>query len=178
MSVRIIALLYVGLMFCPSMFAWADAPPIEPGLWEYDVRITVDGKTFDPNAEMQKMLQNLPADQRAQAQQMMEQAGGSWDIPKGPFQECYTQEDINNNMHVRMAELKQCTFDPFEKTKTTWKTQYTCKEKGHRLKGDLVITFQGTKQYKVVTNTQTQDGKALKAQYDSQWLRASCEETP
>lgn len=149
----------------------AQAFDIKPGLWEAKMTLTLDGKTFDPMAEMNKALAQLPPEQRKQMEDMMAKSGSQMPITKDGYRICYTADMLKNPSSV-MDATKSC------KTKITTQTAkkisgtFDCPKED--AKGTFDWTAKSDTQYEGVMTGKTSQGKDTVIRYEGTFVSADC----
>lgn len=148
--------------------AWAQAPPIKPGLWEV---------TSEPGAGGQKAaapadrLKNLPPEARAKLEAMMKEKGIAMG-PGGVNRICFTKESIDP---ARWSNAASCKTDYGTRSASSWKWHSVCSQPEAMVDGEAV--FASPERYTVNTSTtMTLRGQTRTTQRSVQarWLGASC----
>jgi len=123
------------------------SPAPLPGLWETDWTLTVNGQDLGAlmRQAMAQALQQMPAGQRAQAEQMMKAQGGSM-APGGKQQECVSPADAAKATDPKqiLAEMQedapQCRFEPVSVTGSTMRFKGRCNDP-EGFSGDIAGEF-------------------------------------
>ena len=115
---KTLALSLTAALLASTAVAQTLNPAPAPGLWETQFKLTVNGQ--DLGAAMQNAMaaamKDMPADQRAMAEQMMKAQGGA--MMGGPQQECLTAETAKRRSDARtmLADLQKdaptCRYEP------------------------------------------------------------------
>lgn len=109
------SLISLALVALPAA-AQTLSPTPAPGLWETDSKMTVNGQDLGAlmRQGMQAAMKDLPADQRAMAEQMMKGQA----LPGGKQQSCLTPAEAAKRSDARtaLAELQRespsCRYEP------------------------------------------------------------------
>lgn len=106
-----------GLML-PGVQAQTLSPAPMPGLWENEVKMTLNGQDIlaTMNKMREEMLKSLPPEQRAQMATMMKGQGNPLAGGKQPH--CMTPEDAARGANVKQAmqdmqkDMRNCRIEP------------------------------------------------------------------
>ena len=111
------------------------APAPLPGLWEIDWKISVNGQDLNAlmRQSMAQALKEMPAEQRAQAEQMMKAQGGPMAVG-GKQQQCLSAADGAKAADPKqvLAQLQQdapqCRFEPVSVAGSTMRFKGRCND--------------------------------------------------
>lgn len=158
--------LVLGVYLCLlSGFSFASTKlPLEPGLWQLTDKITLD------QAEIDKMMEQVPASAREQAMAMMKQQGLGGESK--PYQDCVTQKDLNEGL---FNQGEQCEIKQTSHKGKDYVFNISCEDpKG---KGEMKITIANKKEYSSSVDMQiTDQGETKKIEISSKgkWLKKDC----
>nr|BFD59922.1 DUF3617 domain-containing protein [Bdellovibrio sp. CKG001] len=149
----------------------AQAFDIKPGLWEAKMTLTLDGKVFDPMAEMNKALAQVPAEQRKQMEEMMAKSGSHMPITKDGYRICYTADMLNNPKSV-MDATKSCTTKVTTQTAKKISGTFDCPKED--AKGTFEWTAKSDTQYEGVMTGKNSKGKDTVIRYEGKFVSTDC----
>lgn len=131
--------------------------------------MTINGKTFDPMAEINKALANVPPEQRKKMAEMM--AGNNMmPVSKDGYHLCYTAEMVKKP-EVVMEGTKNCTTKITSQTSKKIAGTFDCAKDG--AKGDFVWTSKSNTEYDGLMNGKTAQG-TTKIKYHGKFISANC----
>lgn len=131
--------LSIGLAAAP--FAFAQTPPIQPGLWEVHSDRTVGGQKMP---DMGERMQGMPAEQRKHMEAMLKQRGV--DTSSGALRICMTRETLDQG-HWQNGGVANCKTDVISRSGSTWKWRSVCTQPAVTSDGEAV--FQDSENYTV-----------------------------
>ncbi len=140
-------LMSLAVLAAPAAFAQTLSPAPLPGLWETEWKISVNGQDLGAmmRKAMNEALQQMPAAQRAQAEQMMKAQGGMAMLG-GKQQECLTPGEAAKATDPRqaLAEMQQdapsCRFEPLKAAGSTLSFKGRCTD-AEGFTGDITGDF-------------------------------------
>src|SRR3990167_3798292 len=112
---------FMGFIFSFSMLTHASLN-IKPGLWDVDMTMKSEGKTMNPQIQMQSMMNKLSPEQRAKMASMMEGRGMS---DQG-LQVCYTEKMLIDDSAFNQNKKAQCQSKIINKTAKQISMKFTC----------------------------------------------------
>lgn len=163
-------LILITLLFSPFALA-SDTFNVKTGLWNINTTIESDGKVINPQAEVQKVLAQIPEAQRAQMMEMMKGAQkqtGAGFLNMDLSKICITKDMLDQG---KMMENKDCDFKVTTKTASKLVGNFTCKD---GTKGDVDWTVISSTQYKGVMNGTDKNGKKAKVNYQAKFIKDKC----
>lgn len=114
------------------VFSYSNAGlSIKPGLWNVEMKISQNGKEFDPQAQIKAAFAKMSPDQRKKMESMMSQMGGTGVMgasEKG-FKVCYTSELLKSEDILHHHSEKNCDTRFPIKTPDRLVAEFTCKNK-------------------------------------------------
>lgn len=138
--------------------------PLEPGLWELTDQITLD------QAEIDKMMEQIPPEAREQAKAMMKQQGLGTESK--PYQDCVTQKDLDDGL---FNQGQECEIEQKSQSGKNYTFGIACEDpKGE---GEMKITIANSKKYQSSVDMKVTDqGQTKKIQITSKgkWLKKDC----
>jgi|GEM_PF-4195938 hypothetical protein len=140
--------------------------PLEPGLWLLTDEIELD------QAEIDKMLEQVPAEARQQAMAMMKQQGLGKE--SAPYKDCVTQKDLNEGL---FNQGEQCKIEQKSHKGKNYVFSISCEDPEGE--GKMEITIPNSKEYKSNVDMKIKDqGESKKIQITSKgkWLQKECTE--
>lgn len=158
--------------------AWADAPPIKPGLWEIttDSR-TVNGKAMpDMSSKMAEQMQKLPPEVRAKMDAQMKARGVQMTPSSGGqmgVRMCITREMLDKNQWQKTDS--HCENTSQSHTGATWSWKFKCTQPPSE--GEGTTTFQGPDTYASDVHMSSQhNGQpvTIDMKHHGKWLGADC----
>jgi hypothetical protein len=158
--------------------AWADAPPIKPGLWEIttDSR-TVNGKAMpDMTSKMAEQMQKLPPDVRAKMDAQMKAHGVQMTPSSGGqmgVRMCITKDMLDKNQWQKTDS--HCENTSQSHTGTTWSWKFKCTQPPSE--GEGTTTFQSADAYASDVHMSSQhNGQpvSIDMKHHGKWLGADC----
>ncbi|AHZ84847.1 hypothetical protein Bb109J_c2153 [Bdellovibrio bacteriovorus] len=160
-------ILFTALCTASTTFAAFD---IKPGLWEVKMQMTLDGKAFDPMAEMNKALEQLPPEQRKKMEAML---AGSDKIPvtKNGYRICYTADMLKSPNKV-MEGTKACTTKITTQTAKKLAGTFDCPKDD--AKGDFEWNAKSSNEYEGLMNGKTSKGGNTQVRYQGKFISADC----
>lgn len=155
------------MTFLLSTQAQAIEMNMKPGLWEISMKMMVNGKEFDPLAEMKKSLANLPEEQRKQILAGISKAGGQSNIS----QVCYTKEMMKEPSSFTSEESKDCDYKITSQTAKKMTATFNCKDGNS---GTSVWDFTSSTQMHMRTEAKDKKGKKTDMIYSGKFIKADC----
>lgn len=162
---KVLAIVTTLCIYLSSTLSFAKTKlPLEPGLWELTDKISLD------QAEIDKMMEQVPPEAREQAMAMMKKQGlGS---ESAPYKDCVTQKDLDEGL---FNQGEQCEIEKKSQKGKTYTFSISCEEpKGV---GEMKITIANNKKYESSVNMKVTDqGQSKKIQISSKgkWLKKDC----
>ena len=130
-------------------WAWAQTPPIKPGLWEVKSDGSVDGrKTAQPAGRLQGLSPSL----RAQFEAAMKEKGVAMG-PGGVNRMCFARESMDP---ARWGEAMSCKTEYGARSHSSWKWQSVCTQPERTIDGEA--TFANPESYRIHTTTTMKTG--------------------
>lgn len=174
-----LARILVGLvMFFP--FALQSDNPIslnvKLGLWETTVTSTMTGMPSIPSIPDSALAQ-LPPDQRAKIQQMIEERNGKPTTAKS----CLTKEKLQKSNPFQNAP-KGCTYTVTSSTSSKMEVKMDCSMNGTTMTGNVVVTATDSENVKGTVHMNTTGGNGnggsntmnMNSTFTSKWIGAAC----
>ncbi len=164
--------LFILILFISST-TFAAGFNVTPGLWEVKSTVEVDGKKYDPQAEIKKALANVPESQKKQMMEMMKGMSkensmlASLDMSKV----CITDQMLKDGQLLKKDKDDECDFTLKNNTATRLQGTFNCKD---GTKGDVDWTVVNKTQYKGTINATDSKGKKAKVNYQSKFIKSKC----
>lgn len=138
--------------------------PLKPGLWQLTDKISLD------QAEIDKMMEQVPPEAREQAMAMMKQQGlGS---ESAPYEDCVTQKDLDEGL---FNQGEQCEIKQKSHEGKTYTFNISCEDpKGS---GEMKITIANSKKYESSVDMEVTDQgqkKSIQISSKGKWLKKEC----
>ncbi|MFL0811410.1 MAG: DUF3617 domain-containing protein [Agarilytica sp.] len=172
---RLPLLFSILLLSFISSFSFAEAPDIRTGWWQYKVDMKTQSGQLEAAIEQAKAaMANMPPEQRAMMEQMMNGRGMKFDLQNRTFETCITQEDLAR-MEMPKPD-KNCSQTFTKKSAKKYAMSMSCTgnppSKGT---GEFEIVDSKTFKGKVVMETQLQ-GKPeiMTMQQFGKWVSDTC----
>lgn len=166
-------LVATGVVACAAGAAWAQQPPIKPGLWQIHVEED-SGEMAARMREMEAHMKNMPPEQRKQVEAMMKQHGVSMGSP-GDMRICLSKEQLARDDWQGRREQSGCKTDT-TRSGNTWKFHSSCPApQASETDGEAV--FASPENYTVKSTTTSSEGgqsRTMKMTAVSKWLGADC----
>ncbi|MCB0348908.1 MAG: DUF3617 family protein [Bdellovibrionales bacterium] len=161
----------IVLLFTPSAFATSFN--VTPGLWEIHSTVEVDGKKYDPQAEMKKAMANIPEAQKKQMMEMMKSMNKENDVISSLTMNnlCITNEMLKDGSLLKTDKKDKCDFKIKTHTSTKLVGDFKCKDGA---KGSVDWTGVNSKSYKGVIDATDARGKRAKINYQSKFINSKC----
>ncbi len=176
MKVDYFAFVFAGIL-AYSGFVSAGGPDIRPGLWNYQVSInSQSGQIEAAMAQAKAALANMPPEQRAMMEQMMESSGAKFDLSNQTFETCITKEDIQK-MSMPNPDDK-CEQTLVKKSASKYKMTVSCKG-NPPMNGEGDFTIISDKEMKgVVVMSGVLNGQPEKMtmNQNAKWISGTCQE--
>ena len=151
--------------------AHAEAPPIQPGLWEVISTRTMNGKPMpDPMAQFKKMPPAMQAQMKAQMAQRGVGAGQD-----GKTRICYTPEMLAQDRWRQPQGGTQCTTTPNQASATRWTWHTQCLNPPMEADGEAI--FHSRTAYTVHLDMKRMGPKGadtMRMTMQSQWIKTDC----
>lgn len=145
---------------------------VKPGLWDMQNTVEIDGKKYDPQAEIKKALAQVPEAQRAQMMQMLKGAqsehGFSF-VNLDTSKVCIKNEDILNGKLFEKDE--NCKFNLKINTAKKITGSFTCKDGA---KGDVDWNAVNPKKYTGIIHATDEKGKRAKVEIAANFVTEKC----
>lgn len=165
-------LLPLGLTLAGSALA---QPQLKPGLWEYNFDISSKSGQIEAALEQaKKMLQALPAEQRAMIEQQMAANGISMNLDNYTAKVCITPEQASQGYFPQPND--DCEQSTVEQREDSYKVSFSCAGEPP-INGEGEIRMLSDEEYRgTVTFNTTMNGQpeTLSADQHGQWLAAEC----
>ncbi|MBV6273244.1 DUF3617 domain-containing protein [Alcaligenaceae bacterium CGII-47] len=150
--------------------------PREPGLWE--IRIDKGSQMANAMKGMADMLQNIPAAQRKQMEQMMKDSGVSLSNPT-VIKQCVTPEMAARGFEPQMddADMK-CTSKMKDVSKTESQFSFSCQGPEGKLEGEGRVLDATAKSYKTEMKMSGDiEGQpvSMDMAHEGRWLGKDCQ---
>jgi hypothetical protein len=163
----------LSLALLLSSTAFAQTPPIRPGLWETTPGQTlVNGKPMPGMGEMAKQMEQMPPELRKQMQAQMQKQGVQFGA--GTVRTCISLETLQRNDWMQ-SNQGRCQTTITERSSGSWRWKASCAEpKGE---GEGVTHFDGDRAYKSEMRwTTQQSGKPqlMQSSASARWISADC----
>ena len=173
-----IRLTSIGTLLTLSLAAaWAEAPPIKPGVWEIttDSR-SVNGKVMpDMSSKMAEQMQKMPPEVRAKMEAQMK-ARGIQMAPAGGqmgVRMCITKDMLDKNQWQKTDG--HCENTGQSHSGSTWTWQFKCTQPPSEGKGST--TFQSSDTYVSEVHMSSQhNGQpvVIDMKHHAKWMGADC----
>ena len=159
--------------------AFAEAPPLKPGLWEIVTESQqLNGKAMpDHQGEMAEQMKSLPPEVRKQVEAQMKSAGVQLGTAKGggmSVQMCMSKEMLDENRW--QGADGQCQSKMLGRTGDTWNWKMVCtKPPGHG-EGATTMAPGGQAYASQMRMTMEQGGKpqTMAMKHRGTWISADC----
>ena len=151
-----------------SAGAWAQTPPIKPGLWEVKSEGSVDGRK---TAQPADRLQGLSPSVRAQLEASMKEKGVAMGAG-GVNRICFARESMDP---ARWGESMSCKTEYGTRSNSSWKWHSVCSQPEMTIDGEAI--FANPESYRIhTTTTRTMRGEVKTSQrtVQARWLSADC----
>ena len=175
--VRCLAAASIAGLVTPPVFAsnLPSMPPLKTGLWETTMeRMDAKGNHVETGSErMQKTMQNMPPEARAQMLAMMKARG--MDPGNGAIRTCMTKEQFTPAYFDAMMAGTSCKVSFTTRTLAHWKWHTSCATLNIESDGDT--TFSSPEGYSTkAVSTSGVMGKQIVSSMTvtSKWLGSSC----
>ena len=168
MTIRTLRLCAAFVLAMSSAWAWAQTPPIKPGLWEVKSEGKVDGQKTPPAADR---LQGLSPTVRAQLEASMKEKGVAMG-PGGVTRICFSRESMDP---ARWGEVASCKTEYGTRSNSSWKWRSVCAQPEMTIDGEA--TFANPENYSVHTTTtmkRREEMKTSQRTMQAHWLGADC----
>jgi hypothetical protein len=146
----------------------------KPGLWEVQTKNTVAGM---PN--MEEMMAQVPAAQRAQMEQMMKQQGMAMGGPPGSLRYCLTAERAAKEAVPASDPNMRCDNKMGKRTDTEVRFSFTCTAKdGSAITGEGRAHDITPERYAMDLDMKTmREGRPMQMRVEQKgrWLGADCQ---
>ena len=114
----------LALILSGSFALTAHAQNIEPGLWEMTSSNAIAGQNLP---DVQALMANIPAEQRAMMEQMLSDRGISLG-QNGGVRVCLTEQQIAQNNIPLNDSQSGCQQTVTERSDSHWKFNFSCPE--------------------------------------------------
>lgn len=142
--------------------------PLLPGLYKRDMQIYMDGKKFDPMAEIRKQMKDNP-----QMAQMM----ANMKMPGTQLEDlCVTPEDLSKDIRALLEKGDpeadgSCKNTITSQTQKEIKGKMTCKNGST---GDFTIKFIGSKKYEMDMTGTFEGKKNMRFKTSGTFIKGQC----
>lgn len=161
----------IAFAFLLSCSLPVQAAPILPGLWEFTSRdIQVDGEQMPGVSEMLEQMQNLPAAQRQQMEDMLAAQGVQ--LGGQGVRICLSEAQVNAE-ELPFSDRPDCTQEITERTDRLWKFRFQCPDAS----GQGETRFISEREFVSVVESQySAGGERGSSRMESQarWLGEDC----
>lgn len=149
----------------------AQAAPILPGLWEFTSRdIQVDGQQMPGMNEMLEQMNNLPAAQRQQMQDMLAKQGVQ--LGGQGVRICLSEAQVNAEQ-LPFSDQPDCTQQITERSAQLWKFRFECPDAS----GEGETRFISDREFVSVVQSQYRAGGergTSRVESQARWLGEDC----
>jgi hypothetical protein len=117
-----------GLAASSASLAQIEGPPVQPGLWQYKVKLTSQsGQIESALSRAQAQLAKLPPEQRQAIERMMAAKGVSMDAANNTaIKVCLTKEDAERGSIPINLQKGNCTQQKVSSEGNTTKVSFSC----------------------------------------------------
>lgn len=143
---------------------------IKPGLWNVKMTMSVDGKVFDPLAEVTKVLESLPPEQRKQMESVLG-AKGHMPAGKDGIAVCYSAESLKNPVSM-VDNSGGCKTKTTSQTAKTISGTFECTEDGS--KGTFEWSAKSDSEYVGLMNGKNRKGENTVIRYEGKFRSSDC----
>jgi hypothetical protein len=157
--------------------AWAEGPPIKPGLWEITTDSqTVNGKALpDMSSKMAEQMQKLPPEMRAKMEAQMKARGVQMAPAGGQMgvRMCITKDMLDKNQWQKTDG--HCENTGLSHSGAKWAWKFKCTQPPSE--GEGSTTFQGPDAYVSDIHISSQrNGQpvTMDMKHHAKWLGADC----
>jgi hypothetical protein len=164
-------LLIAVALLLPIVASAADRLNVKPGLWEISATTEMAGMPPLPK----ELLDQMPAEQRAQLESQIKQAGGGEPITE-TSRECITERDLERPFES--ANPEDCKQQIVKSTRTMQEVKLTCSGE-YQGSGNLRIHTPTPESMTGDMDVSVGDGSTtmtIKAKMKGRWLGADCGE--
>jgi hypothetical protein len=168
MTIRTLRPCAAFVLAMSSAWAWAQTPPIKPGLWEVKSEGKGDGQKTPPAADR---LQGLSPTVRAQVEASMKEKGVALG-PGGLTRICFSRESMDP---ARWGEVASCKTEYGARSNSSWKWQSVCTQPEMTIDGEAI--FANPENYSVHTTTTMKRREEIKTSQrtvQAHWLGSDC----
>ncbi len=143
---------------------------MKPGLWGLDMKITHNGKEFNPAAEMQKAFAKMPEAQRKKMMDMMGEKASVGIGKNGESQVCYSKEVIEKPESIGKQSQK-CVTKIITQTSSKIVTNFKCEDGSS---GDASWIMNSPTTMTGLVNMKDPRGQASQINYKGKFIKADC----
>jgi len=157
--------LFLGLLLSATS-VWATNLDMNPGLWSIKMDINHKGKAVNFNAEMEKAMKSMSAEQKAQMKAMMKSAMGGAET-----QACYTKEMLNPKSFMNNQEQENCKPTIIKNTSTEVQASFKC---NNGATGTAKWTITDKSSFEGIVDMTSNKGEKSKISYTGKFINADC----
>lgn len=167
-------LLGVAFLFPFVMQSGSSITPlnVKLGLWETTVTSTMSGLPTIPDSALAQM----PPEQRAKIQQMIEERNGKPTTTKS----CLTKDKLQNSNPFQKAP-PGCTYTVVSSSGSKMEVKMECVRNGMTMTGNVVVTASDSENVKGTVHMNTtstsggpSNGMKMDSTFTAKWLGSSC----
>lgn len=154
------------ILFCYSISGHSAPLNMKPGLWQVDMKIKMDGKEYDPMAELNKSMANIPKEQRDSILKKMGKTANTNMV-------CYSEKMIKDPESMNDHKKSDCDFKTSTSTASKVVSHFTCKDGA---KGDALWEAKNPQNLTMKMNTIDKNGKKTQMDYQAKFIATDCGE--
>jgi hypothetical protein len=159
-------------ILCPLLSSGAFKA--KPGLWKVDTTFETDGKTFNPQKQMEQLMANLPEEQKKKMQDLIKntvkEQTGFTAMDLSSF--CLTKEMVDKGDLMKQNKNSRCEHTVKTHTDTKVVMDFTCKD---GLTGNIDWNFVSSTHYNGKVNGTDKDGRKFIVKYEAHYKKDKCE---
>lgn len=143
---------------------------VKPGLWEVKQKTAVDGQELP---DINKMLEKVPPEMRAQVEAMMEKKAARL-VSGKPMQVCLTKEQLEKQAAENDPE-NRCQFNDIQRNGNVTRVKVQCSKP--KAKGETTITRLNAEAWTSATQMMVEEqgsAHAVNSEADARWVSADC----
>lgn len=146
---------------------------LTPGMYQVTSKITVDGKNFDPSAEIKKAMaqlsQTMTPEMIAQMKKM------KIEIPKivdpNNLQICITAKDLKYEEIIKSRKESSCNYKTIKHTSQEMHMRFTCEDGSDTTSITKVLN---KKHYTTNNTTKNKNDQLTKMDSEGRWISSRC----